>query len=1003
MAENNAIWLKPKPAHIDENFEDFLTYLKTCTDKDGALYKESIKLLKERIDILIEERFGIPSYRHLTDISTRQFNVRLCGAWLLSVTNETYNKRKLVLLTLINNLIQICLLSNKSIGKQQTLTYKSIEPLLSMAVSLIMCKVPDNLNLNWADIIQPEDKKYALLYGKKLDDSPSWSIDKFLTSFLTNEFKEYEDSLFEEKGSLIVENGEIRIVPVTKNQFAKTALKNSLVENNFIPAWHLNLYSDKKSQIKESKKDDVEVIEDCIDSIVVDQQKCVKSPKTRFLKNYSNRDIVPIEVVEVGTKSFTVRTIDPEYTEITGKLVFENNLQIFKKNYPFEMWAEALPVGTRINATYNEGTKCFSLTEQFIDFIREDVKIGDELKCKYYREVQVNEGFYEFVSHDGYIVFVPLTPEQENEIDEDGYIIAKVFCYNDEKNKRGCIKASFIAKDENPSEFEPGEALRSLISDFIYYIGDVNISDGEEGVRIFDEFFIKEICYTLNIIQSRESNPRKRYKLLSVIKLLSVMAHFEKESCYVTYLSKYIKTLILFAQTEKDENKCIKNIAVPDGLEDNETITSGTEILKILSYFAKEYNNANNQALAEYIESENELISKTASLVQSYNRLKDLLEDKTLKGIKRQILEGLSLVIDGDSNLDLSNKQEVNFGEEDDTKEFKHSFLFAPTTAKEKRQEYTVCKAICGLMNNRGGVVYLGVGEDQDGLGRPVGLDLDLEELSRRDHVRSSLDDYEVYINRKGEDWLGETAWSYVTIKQDREYNIIKIYVEPYPYDVVYLTDGKTYLRKNNSTDEIKEESTIEDIRRRRQEALRKVDDKLINLQDAIQKGLKVRLLGYQSSNSEKTSNRIVEPFCIEDNEYVICYEPAESKVKMFRISRIDKVAVTEEKWTNKSKHKMPFIDIFHMAEDASSKKERIKIKLNLKLRAKNALCEMYPKATKCLLSIDGETWQFETEVTSLRPIMHFYLNYAESIEILDASGLIDELRNYISTYIPIK
>ena len=70
------------------------------------------------------------------------------------------------------------------------------------------------------------------------------------------------------------------------------------------------------------------------------------------------------------------------------------NLQIFKKNYPFEMWAEALPVGTRINATYNEGTKCFSLTEQFIDFIREDVKIGDELKCKYYREVQVNEGFY---------------------------------------------------------------------------------------------------------------------------------------------------------------------------------------------------------------------------------------------------------------------------------------------------------------------------------------------------------------------------------------------------------------------------------------------------------------------------------------------------------------------------------------------------------------------------------------------------------------------------------
>lgn len=1002
MAGNNAIWLKPKPTHIDENFDDFLSYLKTCADKDSDLYKESIRLLKERVDILVKERFDIPSYRHLTDISSRQFNVRLCSAWLLSVTDETYNKRKLVLLTLINNLIQICLLSNKSIGKQQTLTYKSIEPLLSMAMSLIMCKVPDELNLNWIDIIQPEDKKYALLYGKKVEDSHLWSIDKFLTSFLTNKFKDLEDSLFEEKGSLIVENGEIKIVPVTKDQFEKTAIKNSLIENIFIPAWHLSLFSDKKSQIKESKKDDVEIIEDCIDSIVADQQKFVKSPKTRFLKNYSNRDIVPIEIVEVGTKSFTVRTIDPEYTEIRGKLVFENNLHIFKKNYPFEMWVKALPVGARIKATYNEGTQCFSLTDQFIEYIQEYVKVDDVLSCRHYRDVQVNEGYYEFVTNDGYIVFVPLSAEQENQIDEEGNITVKVYCY-DEKKYRGCIKASFLGRNENCTEFDANDALQSLIEDFIEDIGEINISEGEDQIITLDNYFIKEICYTLNIIQSRESNPRKRYKLLSVLKLLSVMAQFEKESSYTTYLSKYIKTLILFAQSDKDENKCIKNIAVPDGLEDNETITSGTEILKILSYFAKEYNNPNNQALAEYIESDNELISKTASLVQSYNRLKDLLDDKTLKGIKRQILEGLSLVIDGDSNLDLSNKQEVNFGEEDDTKEFKHSFLFAPTTAKEKRQEYTVCKAICGMMNNRGGVVYLGVGEDQDGLGRPVGLDLDLEELSRRDHVRSSLDDYVVYINRKGEGWLGETAWHYVRITQDREYNIIKINVDPYPYDVVYLTDGKTYLRKNNSTDEIKEESTIADIRRRRQEALRKVDDKLINLQDAIQKGLKVRLLGYQSSNSEKTSNRLVEPFCIEDNEYVICYEPTESKVKMFRISRIDKVAITEEKWTNKSKHKMPFIDIFHMADDSSSKKERIKIKLKLKLRAKNALCEMYPKAEQFLLAVDSETWQFETEVTSLKPIMHFYLNYAESIEILDASGLIEELKNYINTYIPTK
>lgn len=61
----------------------------------------------------------------------------------------------------------------------------------------------------------------------------------------------------------------------------------------------------------------------------------------------------------------------------------------------------------------------------------------------------------------------------------------------------------------------------------------------------------------------------------------------------------------------------------------------------------------------------------------------------------------------------------------------------------------------------------------------------------------------------------------------------------------------------------------------------------------------------------------------------------------------------------------------------------------------------MYPKAAQCLQTIDNETWQFETVLTSLRPLMHFYLNYAESIEILDAPGLMDEIKEYIKLNIP--
>lgn len=50
--DNRQIWLKPKPTHIDENFEDFLQYLKsqdtTPKSTSDTLYVESVRLLKER-------------------------------------------------------------------------------------------------------------------------------------------------------------------------------------------------------------------------------------------------------------------------------------------------------------------------------------------------------------------------------------------------------------------------------------------------------------------------------------------------------------------------------------------------------------------------------------------------------------------------------------------------------------------------------------------------------------------------------------------------------------------------------------------------------------------------------------------------------------------------------------------------------------------------------------------------------------------------------------------
>ena len=226
-----------------------------------------------------------------------------------------------------------------------------------------------------------------------------------------------------------------------------------------------------------------------------------------------------------------------------------------------------------------------------------------------------------------------------------------------------------------------------MLRNFIEQNSQIRLLETEEACESIPKTFIKEYCNTLNVLQSREVNPMVRYRILSVIRILCTLIESEDDSNYFQYLAQYIKTLILFAKADTDEGNIVIPINAPDDLKDEETVRNGADILTILACFAKGYDET-SATLDPYIDNKNETLSKTASLVQSYNRLHGLLESKTLKGIKREILNRLSVVLDGDSTLELSNELEGMFGEEDDMKEFKSSFFEAPANAKEQRQFY---------------------------------------------------------------------------------------------------------------------------------------------------------------------------------------------------------------------------------------------------------------------------------------------------------------------------
>ena len=972
--ENRQIWLKPKPSHIDENFEDFLDYLKTTTSSSDTLYIESLRLLKERVALLMEERTAAPIYRQNKDPEALKFNIRLCGAWLLAVKDAGTQDRKQVLLTMINNLIHLSLQSKVAALNNFTYAYKNASALLQMAISLVTNDMPQTLSFSWSDLT-------------------GFSLDIFVMKFLKLNFTTSTEGLYEGKGLMTAAQGKITLTTYSKQLYDKKYLQKGIVETPLLPEYGVTMSTDKNLQIKESQKEDIEVLEEFVNDILQCMKAVKKATPSKCLRHYNDGDYVPVEVTEVSLQGIEMRTIDPHFSTVTGRLVFDQNLKIFSKIYPAEVWCKVLKTGDRLNVHVKPSDGTFSITDLFIDYIRDNVDESDVFDAHNRRVPGSWLNLREFWTNAGFMVYVDLTEEENEQLEEsEGYAGVEITRFGTGLYS-GCLYGRICDFEVEQLNISRDETCPAMIRRFIEEHSQIEWhEEEEEDCERIEQAFIKEFCYTLNMLQSREVNPMLRYRILAVIRILCTLIESEKDDQYCQYIAKYIKTLILFAKADSNEGRMVIAVDAPEDLKNEETVTNGADILTILSCFARGYDETSS-ILDPYIENENETLSKTASLVQSYNRLFGLLETKTLRGIKRQILNRLSVVTDGDSTLELSNELEGIFGEEDDMKEFKSSFFEAPGNSKEQRQFYNIFRGICAMMNNRGGILYLGVNDK----GIPVGLKSDLEHLSRKHNLSPTIDAYMLYISRIGEEWFGETYWKYVTLKPVSEHNVVSIIIEPYPYDIVYLKDRTTYLRKNNASAPITDESTIEDIRRRRLENLRKTDDKTIILKDAIQKERKVRLVRYKSSNSGTIQNRTVEAFHMDSNEYVHCYEAEHDKVKVFRISRAEKVVMLDEPWEHKSRHQKLKMDPFHMSGGTA-----IDVKLRLKLEAKNAIEELYPDLSSCIKPYDSSTWTLQTFTYNLYPLTRFYLSHAPYVEIVNVAGLKEAVKEYVSRYLKI-
>ena len=170
--------------------------------------------------------------------------------------------------------------------------------------------------------------------------------------------------------------------------------------------------------------------------------------------------------------------------------------------------------------------------------------------------------------------------------------------------------------------------------------------------------------------------------------------------------------------------------------------------------------------------------------------------------------------------------------------------------------------------------------------------------------------------------------------------------------------------------------------------------ERLDNLEYARKHKKQVVLINYRS-NSNVIKDRQVEAFDIKaDLDTVQALDPNENnkekKIKHFKLSRIERIRITEIPWQYESKHRSKPTDVFRLAMD-----HQVMVHLIMDVYAYNSLIDNYPTARGiCRAGAVPNTFNFQDRVNpEFLGLVNFIMNNAGHVEILGPEGLKEKVR----------
>lgn len=322
--------------------------------------------------------------------------------------------------------------------------------------------------------------------------------------------------------------------------------------------------------------------------------------------------------------------------------------------------------------------------------------------------------------------------------------------------------------------------------------GDEAIKDLKQEDALLSERRVEELIRLID----RKTVLMEDYKLtfhyLYAIKLMAAMIDDEQLTAYLANRLKLLLLLDNFAiNHEIDTNEL-------DRLSGLSSRVASRDVLNLRIISSLDDQQANGM-LWRYIDDNGDGTSDSGSskgsnsetrslsrLALAYNLLSDMGFGPLRQEIHRQI----------DKLLHFNSTRGIKtYGEEGETKEFKTSLVFPPENHMRpdlSRQTETILKVICSFLNNRGGVLYIGVND----FGVPTGLQNDLN----YNKFAHGQDSYDVYLHTQVRLAMHDVAEQRIEthFEQANGKDVYVVTVKPAPQPV--MLKGVIYVRRGSSS-----------------------------------------------------------------------------------------------------------------------------------------------------------------------------------------------------------